>query len=223
MRFWKPNFYNKYIKYESDCTSQPLLVFEYIQGKCQIYHHDSYFTLWLLISVSILKQLTKSYRHNHPEGVCYEVSQMTQIFKIYTPSFILLLTLFQIKRVNVKTSWRKINWSALPIRLDSVETDVYKIRLFLFEIVLLLHETKRAEPNYKHRGSKKKIVTFTTTIHPEVCCRSSDISALVDTLPKVSFMSISDGFVFTSTGLWEKINGSCVGELTLLWQMNSAF
>jgi hypothetical protein len=50
-----------------------------------------------LISVSIFKQLTKSYRHNQPVGVCYEVSQITQKFKIYTPSVILLLTLFQLR------------------------------------------------------------------------------------------------------------------------------
>jgi hypothetical protein len=47
-----------------------------------------------LISVLILKQLTKSYRHNQPVGLCYEVSQMTQKFEIYAPSVILLLTLF---------------------------------------------------------------------------------------------------------------------------------
>jgi hypothetical protein len=50
-----------------------------------------------------------------------------------------------IKRIHVKTIWRKINWSALPIRLDSVETDVYKTRLFLFEIVLLLYETQNEQ------------------------------------------------------------------------------
>jgi len=50
-----------------------------------------------VISVSILKQLTKSSRHNQPVGVCYEASPMTQKFKIYTPSVILLLTLFQLR------------------------------------------------------------------------------------------------------------------------------
>jgi len=59
---------------------------------------------------------------------------------------------------------------------------------------------KRAEPN-KNLAVPKIIVTFTPTIHPEVCCSSTDISVLVDTVPKVSFMSMSDGFVFTSTSL----------------------
>ena len=127
-----------------------------------------------------------------------------------------------INRINVKTSWRKINWSALPIPLDSVEADVYKRRLFLFEIVLLLYETKRAGPNYKHHGSKQKssrlhLQSIPKFVADPVTC------VLVDTSPKVSFLSMSDGFVFTSTGLWEKINGSCVGGLTLHWQMNSAF
>jgi hypothetical protein len=50
-----------------------------------------------VISVSILKQLTESYRHNQPVGVCYEVSPMTQKFKIYSHSVILLLTLFRLR------------------------------------------------------------------------------------------------------------------------------
>jgi len=50
-----------------------------------------------LISVSILKQLTKSYRHSQPAGACYEVPQMTQNFKIYTPSVTLLLALLQLR------------------------------------------------------------------------------------------------------------------------------
>jgi hypothetical protein len=53
-------------------------------------------------------------------------------------------------------------------------------------------------------------------VDPETCL-------LVDTLPKVSFLYSSDGFVFTGTSLWEKINGSCVAGLTLLRQINSAF
>jgi len=35
-----------------------------------------------------------------------------------------------------------MNWSALPIRLDSIEVDVYKTHLLLFEIVLFLYETQ---------------------------------------------------------------------------------
>jgi len=93
---------------------------------------------------------------------------------------------------------------------------VYKTRLFVLEIVLLLHETQNEQNPITNLAVPKIIVTFTSTIYPEVSCRSSDISVLVDTLPKTFFMSMSDGFVFTSTSLCEKINGSGVGGLTLL-------
>jgi hypothetical protein len=128
-----------------------------------------------------------------------------------------------VERVNVKISWRKITCTALTIALVSVEADVNKMRIFLLEIVLLLYETQNEQNNYKHCGSQNNC---------RVCIDKPRRSLLqiqwrkwIDgcLAPTESLMPTDDGFVFISTSPWEKINGSCVGRLTLLWQTDSAF
>ena len=175
------------------------------------------------VSVSFLKLLTKIISRKPTSSfMLRSFSDETKIQNLYSFSHTVAFCI-PVRKVNVKISWRKINYIALPIRLLSVEADVYKTCLFLFEIVFLMYEIQKKNRIITNTAVPKIIVTLRSIIPFEVCCRSSDVSGPVDTLPTVSFMSTDDGFDFMSSSSWEKINGSYFGGLTLLWQTNSAF
>lgn len=225
MRFWKRNFYKKYIKYKSNCTSQPLLIlWLHVREMSNLSSWQLLHLMTNLVSVSFLKLLTKIISRKPTSSfMLRSFSDETKIQNLYSFSRTVACCI-PVKKVNVKISWRKINYTALPFRLLSVEADVSKTCLFLFEIVFLLYEIQKKNRIITNIAVPKIIVTLRSIIiHFEICCRSSDVSGPVDTLPTVSFMSTDDGFDFMSSSSWEKINGSYFGGLTLLWQTNSAF
>ena len=107
------------------------------------------------VSVSFLKLLTKiTSRKPTSSFMLRSFSDETKIQNLYSFSHTVAFCI-PVRKVNVKISWRKINYIALPIRLLSVEADVYKTCLFLFEIVFLMYEIqKKKQNNYKHCGSQ---------------------------------------------------------------------